>query len=91
MSAVHHGCGCLVNCDEHGLVINLSPCDPHRHMLQPELEALRVRLQAIRSAELLRPSRRRAPSEGPDIDVVFIDEEPLPLTREMRRPKGPKP
>lgn len=92
MTAVHHGCGCLINCDDHGLVINLSACDRHRHALQPELEALRVRLQAIRAADLNQP-RRKPLSEGPDIDVLFVpeDEEPLPLTRPLRRPGGRKP
>ncbi len=85
VSATHHGCGCLVNTDEHGLVLQVSPCDGHRQKLQPELEALKVRLQAIRAAELLRPLRREP---APDIDVVYVDEDPLPLTRRLDKPRG---
>lgn len=89
MSATHLGCGCVINRDADMQLVSLGCCERHRWELGPELDALYFRLLELRS-------RERAPLEstpgaaspgaatdGPDLECVFVDEDPIELIRKV--------
>lgn len=84
MSATHLGCGCVINRDAEMQLVSLGCCERHRWALGPELDALYFRLLELRSRERARPDPTPAiANDGPDLECVFIDEDPIELIRKV--------
>lgn len=81
MSATHLGCGCVASRDHEGLLVTVGPCERHRWALQPELEALYQRVLDLRRLDALATQNVERRGQAPDIDVVFIPEDPLTRLR----------